>query len=326
MRTIRTMCSHPFAFVLFLLFAIFSEGLLASASHPATALDPKTAPAHGRIINSTRLVLQVHCKDCPVFDFGVSKTWKGNDAALIYDIGIVDPVRGSLAWTPTDPNDPDRRIPFYPPADFGSLSPFARGINLVARPSITVSEYIDGTVETTTSLRVPGALADVGIANPHRWNITRVSYVNGLAYTGPGHEISDVPVALIYLLQNGAQSFEIVWWEIQDIHEYHKDTSDPQIPVDLERKLLGLEDIDEEPEDAEDDEFFKEPQKLNRPQWTLLVLITMGVVIACVVVARRCATCVCPDDDSWSKQLEDGSDGEEWGRGRASRDQRRAVE
>ncbi|KAF4308152.1 hypothetical protein GTA08_BOTSDO03921 [Botryosphaeria dothidea] len=287
------MVSHPFAFCLFLLFVIFSEGRLASTSHPGRMLDPKNASTHGRIINSTRLVVQVECRACPVFDLGASKSWKGNTAALIYDIMLVNPAEGTLAWTPTDPSDPDRRIPFYPPADFGSLSPFARGINLVAPPSITVSEYLDGTIQSTEPFRVPGAVADVGIANGHHWNITRISYVNGLAYTGPGQEIFDVSVALIYLFQNGSRPFEIVWWEIQDIHDYHGDTSDPQIPVGLEYKLLGLEDIDEGEEDNTDEPLFKEPRK---PQWIRFAVITFGVVIACVVVARRTAHLICPDD------------------------------
>lgn len=77
------MVSHPFAFCLFLLFVIFSEGRLASTSHPGRMLDPKNASTHGRIINSTRLVVQVECRACPVFDLGASKSWKGNTAALV---------------------------------------------------------------------------------------------------------------------------------------------------------------------------------------------------------------------------------------------------
>ncbi|GME42691.1 hypothetical protein GTA08_BOTSDO03921 [Neofusicoccum parvum] len=132
---------------------------------------------------------------------------------------------------------------------------------------------------------------DVGIANSHRWNITRVSYVNGLAYTGPGQEISNVSVALIYLLQNGTQPVELVWWEIQDIHAYHSDTSDPQLPIGLERKILGLEQVDDEQETEGGDG--EGGEQVDRLPWASLAFIAVAVAVACVLVARKMKNGLC---------------------------------
>ncbi|KAF4546433.1 uncharacterized protein LTHEOB_4430 [Lasiodiplodia theobromae] len=267
------MSAHPLAFYLFLLFAILTDGHRAP---PCKKLDPTNAAGSGSILNSTRLVLTLECTDCPVFDIGIEKSWKSNDATLIYDLTMSDTRAGNLVWTHADPVDIDRRIPFFPPVDFGSLSPFQRGLNLLAPPSTTVSEYLDGAVESVTPLRVPGAATSIGIANPHRWNISRISYINGLAYTGPGKEIFDIAVVLVYLFQNGTQPVEIVWWEIQDIDDYHKDTSEPQLPTGLELKLLGVEESDYRQQEEE-------------------IFITLGVAALCVLLARLVAGCFCGD-------------------------------
>ncbi|KAK8223800.1 hypothetical protein HDK90DRAFT_103959 [Phyllosticta capitalensis] len=202
-------------------------------------LDPAFHPEHGRIISPRHLVLKVDCPDCPLGDLVSDDDWNQKDATLIYDLVIPERISQQVLWKAPEPRQPGVHTNFYPPGPFIGATPFTRGVNVVGPPSLTVDDYLAGD-SNYVPLEVPGIVGAVSIPNRFGWNITRVSYINGLCYAnGPGQQdLTNVPVAFVYLLHRPNEQMEIIWWELQDVNEFRVDTSVPKMPPLLDRKLL----------------------------------------------------------------------------------------
>ncbi|KAK8232729.1 hypothetical protein HDK77DRAFT_485146 [Phyllosticta capitalensis] len=157
----------------------------------------------------------------------------------IYDLVIPERISQQVLWKTQEPRQPGVHTNFYPPGPFIGATPFTRGVNVVGPPSLTVDDYLAGD-SNYVPLEVPGIVGAVSIPNRFGWNITRVSYINGLCYAnGPGQQdLTNVPVAFVYLLHRPNEQMEIIWWELQDVNEFRVDTSVPKMPPLLDRKLL----------------------------------------------------------------------------------------
>ncbi|KAK8159682.1 hypothetical protein IWX90DRAFT_307838 [Phyllosticta citrichinensis] len=245
--------------VLFILFvpSVLSLPFCSSSRNvrrPRRILDSAFDSEHGRVDDPHRLFLKLDCPNCPLDGVVDSDKWNINDTTLvrsfqlrstftpdlcqIYDLIVSDKASEELQWNVERPQEPCIHAGLYPPEPLVGAIPFNPSVNFIGPSSLTVDKYLIGDANSTP-LEVPVITETVSIPNRFNWNITRVSYINGLCFAnGPDStDLINIPVALVYLLHQANRKAEIVWWELQDVKDFRAETSDPRMPPLLDRRL-----------------------------------------------------------------------------------------
>ncbi|KAK7518432.1 uncharacterized protein IWZ02DRAFT_483381 [Phyllosticta citriasiana] len=251
---------QSFVIVLFPFFvpSVRSLPVCLSSRHvrgPRRTPDPDFNPGLGSIVGSDRLVLKVNCPNCPLDEAVDGDKWNTNDTALvqrtplrftfaadqwqIYDLIVSVKASQEFRWHVARPQKPGNYAILYPPGPLIGDTPFTPSVNIIGPSSLTVDKYLFGDANYFP-VEVPGMVKAISIPNRFDWNITQVSYINGLCFANgpdPGN-IINIPVALVYLLHHADLQTEIVWWELQDVNDFRTETSEPKMPPLLERKLF----------------------------------------------------------------------------------------
>ncbi|KAK7539622.1 uncharacterized protein J3D65DRAFT_286639 [Phyllosticta citribraziliensis] len=232
--------------IVVVLFILFVPSVLSlpfcfssrSVRKPRKILDSAFDSEHGRVDDPHRLILKLDCPNYPLDRVADSDKWATNDATLIYDLIVFDKATGELRWSVERPQEPGIHAGFHSPGPLVGANPFNPSVNIIGPSSLTVEEYLIGDANAIP-LDVPVVTETVSIPNRFNWNITRVSFINGLCFAN-GPDSTDpinIPVVLAYLLHHANRKAEIVWWELQDVNDFRAETSDPKMPPLLDRRL-----------------------------------------------------------------------------------------